>query len=118
MKVGTKVFALGLLTLILTWWFSGCSKQEPAPTAKIDTRSPEVEKGDEHANHAEANSGGHHGDEHGDHDDHKHHAHKSGEHEHHAHGEHHHKETAPQQRDVRFATKCRILRCELSTAKL
>ena len=96
MKVGTHVFALALLTLIPTWGLSGCSKKEPATTAKTDTRNKEAEKGDEHAKHVEAKMAGHKGEERGKHDHHKKDGHKRGEHKDHKHGEHHDKETAPQ----------------------
>ncbi len=95
MKVGTNVVALALLTLISTWGLSGCSKQEPATTTKTDTHNKEAEKGDEHAQHAEAKTAGHKREAHGQHD-HKKHGHKRGEHKDHKHGEHQDKETAPQ----------------------
>jgi peroxiredoxin len=96
MKVRTLLSALALLTLVSTWGLSGCSKQEPAPTAKPDTRNEEAEKDDEHAKHAEAKTAGHEGEEHGKHNHHKNHGHKRGEHKGHGAGGHQGKEAAPQ----------------------
>lgn len=96
MKVGTRVFALALLTLISTWGLSGCSKNGSATTTKPDTPNEEAEKANEHAKHAEAKTAGHKGEEHGKHDHHKKDGHKRGQHKDHKHGEHHDKETAPQ----------------------
>ncbi|MCI0464157.1 MAG: TlpA family protein disulfide reductase [Gemmataceae bacterium] len=95
MKVGTKVFALALLTLISTWGLSGCSNNEPATATNTDTRN-EAAKAGEHAKHAEAKTAGHTGEERGKHDHHKKDGHKRGEHKHHKGGGHHDEEAAPQ----------------------
>ena len=91
MNVGTNVFALASLALISTWGLSGCSKQEPVAITKTDTPNEAAAKGDEHAKHAEAKTGGHKGDEHAKHD-----GHKRGEHKGHGAGGHEDKEPAPQ----------------------
>lgn len=117
MHIGTKVFALALLTLVWTWGLSGCSKQEPAATTTTEARNREAEKGDEHAQHAEATKAGHKGAEHGKHDHHKdghkqeehgkhdHHkaGHKRGEHKDHKHGGH--REETPPQGKVKIGDK-------------
>ena len=65
MKIGANVFALALLTLISTCGLCGCSKQAPGTTTKTDTQNNAAEKGDKHAEHAEAHAaaktGGHAG---------------------------------------------------------
>jgi len=94
MKVGTKVFVLALLTLTSTWLLGGCSKKESATTTRTDTRNKEEEKGDEHAQHAEAKMAGHKGAEHGRHDV-KKDGDKNGDDKHHQDREHHDKVTAP-----------------------
>lgn len=99
MKIGANVFALALLTLISTCGLCGCSKQAPGTTTKTDTQNNAAEKGDKHAEHAEAHAaaktGGHAGEEHGTHHDHKqHHGHKNGEHQDHHAGGHQDTETA------------------------
>lgn len=80
MKFGTKVLAPALLALISTWGLSGCSKPEPVTTPQVDTRNKESEKGDEHANHAEAKKGGAKDEEHAKHGDHKRGEHKDQKH--------------------------------------
>lgn len=93
MNLGTKVFALSLLTVVSTWGLSGCSKKEPT-TTNTQARNKEAEKGGDHAKHAEAKTASHQGAEHGKLDHHKA-GHKGGEHKDHKHGGHH-EETPPQ----------------------
>jgi peroxiredoxin len=97
MKVGMRVFALAMVTLISTWWLSGCTNQEPATTTNTDPRNKEAEKAGEHAKHADARTADHKREEHGQHD-HKKDSHKQGEHKHHHGGAHHGQEPAPQGR--------------------
>jgi len=95
MKVGTNVFALALLTLISAWGLSGCSKEEPAPITRADTRDRAAEKPDEHATHGEAQTALHRREEHGRHG-HREYSHTNGEHRHHEHGGHRDNETPPE----------------------
>jgi peroxiredoxin len=87
MKVGTKVFALGLLTVISAWGLSGCSNEEPAPIPPTETRNKVAAKGDEHAKLGEAKTAGHQRQEHRR-PDHKMDGHGMSEHGHHGHGAH------------------------------
>ena len=111
MKVGTNVFALALLAIILACGLSGCSNEEPSVTAQIEAHDPEAGNGDDQAKHGDAHTGGHKGQEHGTHDEHakhaghEHHGHKSGDHKHHGHGERHHKQSAPPQGKVKVGDK-------------
>ncbi len=91
MKVGCKVIGLVLLTLIVTWGLSGCSKTESATITKTEIRNKEVGKGDEHAKFAEAEKASHQGEEHGHHhkDGHARGVHNDYKHGDHKHGEHH-----------------------------
>ena len=87
MKAGANVFAVALLALISTWVLSGCSKQESATITTTDTPNQEVKKGGEHAQHAEARTSGHQGEEHTGHD-HKIDGYQHVEHKHHDGGKH------------------------------
>jgi peroxiredoxin len=95
MRARTHVFALVLLTLLSTWGLSGCAQKEAATAPKTDTSAKDVEKADEHSQHAEAKAAGHKREDHGRHD-HRGHGHKGGEHKDHKHGGHHDNEPAPQ----------------------
>lgn len=94
MKVAANGFALALLTLIITWGLSGCSKQEAATTQPLDNRNKEAENAGDHSKVGDSKTVGHNGEEHG-----KHKLHTEGQtrvdHKDHKHGEHHGKQTAP-----------------------
>lgn len=96
MRIAANAFALVLLTVILTWALSGCSKQEPATTTPTDNHNKEAEKAGDYTKVVASKAAGHERKEHAKHDDHMNHGHKRGEHKDHGAGNHQNKETATQ----------------------